>query len=125
MRRCAVVTFMRRLIRDVGSLGAVALVVSIPLSCSSGKSPGGEGGAGANLPLVTPPVRAATPTGLRGSDMGSTHTKAVALHTNSIPSGVGVTPDGAAPPPPDSDASPGEGGTASGPGPGSDGGMGS
>jgi hypothetical protein len=135
---------MRKLIGGAGSLGLVALVTWIPLGCSAGKSPGGEGsggaGGGTNLPLVTPPVVAATPTGLQGPGMGSTHTKSVALHPNSVPAGVGVSPDGAAPPPPgpgsDGGMSPPagmcpgsggvcpDGGMSPGPGPGSDGGMG-
>jgi hypothetical protein len=117
---------MRRIVTSVGSLGVVAVAAWIQVGCSAGKGPGSEGagaGTGANIPLVTPPVRAATPTGLQGSGMGSSHTNSRAgqLHANYVP--MSVTVDGAAPPP-DSDASPGDGGVMPGPGPSPDSGVG-
>jgi hypothetical protein len=117
---------MRKWIADVSSLGVVALTAWIPLGCSAGGSSGGGEGSGTNLPLVTPPVRAATPTGLGGSGMGSAHTNnhAGGLHPNSLPSGVGAALDGSAPPGPDAGAPLGDAGMLPGPGLGTDGGLG-
>jgi hypothetical protein len=113
---------MRKVIAGVGSLGVVALTVWIPAGCSAGSSSGGEGSRGALLPLVTPPVLAATPTGLGGSGTGLAHTNdhAAGLRVSSLPSGVGAALDGTAPPPTDADASSGDGGMGSGPTPSSD-----
>jgi hypothetical protein len=113
---------MREWIAGVGSLGVVALAFWIPVGCSAGSSSGGEGSPGAHLPLVTPPVRAATPTGLGGSAAGLAHTNdfTAGIHLSSLPPGVGAALDGTAPPPPGSDASSGDGGTGSGSTPDSD-----
>ena len=95
---------MRRLLAGFRSLGAVAVVAWIPAGCSSQGGQAGQSGAGASLPLLTPPVRAATPQGLGGSGVNLLHPSAATVRSITVDGGAG--PD-AFPPPPEPDGSAG------------------
>src|SRR4051812_33013130 len=51
----------------VVSLGCLSLLAIVVVGCGQVKGPGSGGDGGVNLPLVTPPVKAATPAGLNGT----------------------------------------------------------
>ena len=106
---------MRRLIAGVSSLAAAALVAAGPAGCSGQGGQGGQGaqgGSGANLPLLTPPVRAATPLGFGGWGANPLHPVAANVRATSITADGGADAadiDGGFAPGPSFDASPGPG----------------
>ncbi len=103
---------MRRLIAGVSPLAVAALVAAGPVGCSGQGGQGAQGGSGANLPLVTPPVRAATPLGFGGLGATPLHPVAANVRVASLTADGGADaadPDGGFAPGPSFDASPGPG----------------